>query len=294
MSTNADFQDIKIYPRFPDRVVIQWAVINAFQSGTYTFSIYRSENSSDDFTCITPVPLVNKYRFVDLLVPNTTYAGQNSLFTKNYYQIVMTMPDGTEVASVIVSTGAFTQRDVFLKVQEIQRKYKLLSERYIGVPTYLLKIRKYGENCPKCWDSVKHESRDSHCLTCYGVGKTGGYFAPELMTGHFEVSPQTEQITSERGGVDQQESNFRAIADPLIDPYDVLVEKDSNDRWIVYKQVQQTEHKRVSVSQIVTVREIPRSSVLYAFPIPEQDTFEPQVPDADALLSTHRDPGALE
>jgi hypothetical protein len=204
------------------------------------------------------------------------------------------MPDGTEIASDIVTTGAFTQRDVFLKVQEIQRKYKLLSERYIGVPTYLLKIKKYGENCPACWDNVKHESRDSHCPTCYGVGKTGGYFDPELITGHFEVSPQTEQTTSERGRVDQQESNFRAIADPLIDPYDVLVEKESNDRWLVYLQVQQTEHKRVSVSQIVTIRMIPRSHVIYGLLIPEQDTFEPQVPDADALLATHRDPGSLE
>jgi hypothetical protein len=294
MNTHADFQDIKVYPRFPDRVVLQWSVINAFQSGIYTFSIYRSDNPTSDFVCITPVPLVNKYRFVDLLVPNSQYTGQNSLFVKNYYQIVMTIPDGTEIASVIVSTGAFVPRDVFLKVQEIQRKYKMLSERYIGVPTYLLKVRKYGENCPQCWDEVKHESRDSHCPTCYGIGKTGGYFDPELLTGHFEVSPQTQQITPERGLIDHQEANFRAIADPVIDPYDILIEKDTNQRWSVFRQTQFTAHKRVLVSQIVAIREIPRSHVIYEFPIPEQDSFEPQVPDADALLATGRDPGDRE
>lgn len=294
MSVYADFQHLYIYPRFPDRVVLQWSVINAFQSGIYTFSIYRSENASDDFVCVTPVPLVNKYRFVDLLVPNSNYTGQNSLFVKTYYQIVMTMPDGTEIASNIVSTGMLAQHDVFLKVQEIQRKYKMLSERYIGVPTYLLKVRKYGENCPKCWDEVKHESRNSRCPVCYGIGKTGGYFDPELITGHFEVSPQTQQITPERGLLDFQESNFRSIADPLIDPYDVLVEKETNARWSVFRQVQQTEHKRVPVSQIVTVREIPRSHVVYEFPISEQDIVQPEVPNEHQVLATGRDPGGAE
>jgi hypothetical protein len=240
------------------------------------------------------VPLVNKYRFVDLLVPNSEHAGQNSLFVKTYYQIIMTMPNGIEIASIVVSTGAFAQREVFLKVQEIQRKYKMLSERYIGVPTYLLKVRKYGENCPKCWDEVKHESRDSHCPTCYGIGKVGGYFEPELITGHFEVNPQTQIITPDRGLIDHQETNFRSIADPIIDPYDVLVEKETNVRWSVFRQVQQTEHKRIPVSQIVTIRDIPRSHVIYEFPIPEQDSFEPQVPDSDALLNTGRDPGDRE
>ena len=294
MSTNADFQYVYVYPRFPDQVILQWNLANAFQSGIYKFNIYRSYSSDSDFRLITSVPLVDKYRFVDQLIPNAQYAGQNSLFVKNYYQVIVTTPDGTEVASPVVSTGVLAQRDVFLKVQEIQRKYKLLSQVYIGVETYLLKVRKYGENCSQCWDEIKHESRDSRCPVCFGQGKVGGYFQPALITGHFEVSPQTQQITPDRGLVEHQESNFRAVADPLIDQYDVLVEKERNARWSVFRQVQQTEHKRVPVSQIVTIREIPRSHVIYEFPITGQDVVAAPPLNEYAVLNTGQDTGGRE
>jgi hypothetical protein len=257
---------------YPDAVFVQWD-INADEPGAHLVDVARAEGPSGPWETIV-VGMRDAYNFVDNKFswnfppapPGSNGREGTNLFSLAraiYYQITVTPPSGPSNRfssdPTPVEPGLDT-RTRLLK-RKILRDQAVGYRRLNGVPLIVLKRRRWGERCSKCWDAATNQATLEHCLACFGTSYEGGYWTPTLIRGRREAAAVETQMTSD-GDSDMKLANFNVLDYPLIEYKDIIVDLVRNDRYQV-QRAHGTELKSVTVHQKVTASLLGRNSIEY-------------------------------
>jgi len=255
MSNNIDtfFSEIRMYPRYPDRVFVDWDLHNNSISGNYFFSIYLSTSPEDEFDLqnITPVINDNNYNFPFALLFKSEY-----LWVKIKCEI-----NNKEYWSNPIGLFYHLDRRHFLQAKEIMRQKDLVRSLNCGIKTFLRKRKTFGERCTSCIDEGTGMIDNSNCPICFGTKIIHGFGAPIEVYADIVENSVREVSPSELGTLD----GINAIAKftyPLVNRGDILIEEDRNRRWYVNK-VKFTSFKSVPVDQQIDVRLVSPKDIEY-------------------------------
>lgn len=163
-------------------------------------------------------------------------------------------------------TGSPRMRKRLQLIRRSQIRNALINlEKFSGANMAVLKRRHFGTRCSACTAPVIKEVLVSNCATCYGTGWVGGYFPPFQSTGRFIEAPVATNLETE-GYTHMQRAQLSIINFPRLEKDDVVVELDTNRRWVVTSMSSRT-LKRIMVTQDITVSELARTSVEYRVPV---------------------------
>lgn len=266
---------------FPTAVFVQWDVESS-EAGAFFVDIARSQSPDGPWEVIA-TGMRDAYNFVDNrfnlppAAPHTHGREPVNLFSlaRNiYYQITVTPPSGA--ANVFLSEPTPVEPGLDRRTRLLKRKilhdqavgYKRLN----GIPIIVLKRRRWGDRCPRCYDPVLKESTQEHCPICFGTAFLGGYWAPTLIRGRREAAAVETNITA-YGDSDIKMADFDILDYPLIEYKDIVVDLVRNDRYQV-QRVHRTELKSVTVHQKLATSLLGRNSVEYALLV-DPDTTPP-------------------
>lgn len=258
---------------FPTAVFIQWDVESG-ESGDFFVDVARSQSPTGPWETIA-TGLRDAYNFVDSqfnLPPATSRNGREpvnlfSLSREIYYQLTVTPPSGT--AGTFQSEPRPVEPGLDRRTRLLKRKilhdqavgYKRLN----GIPIAVLKRRRWGDRCPRCYDPVNKESTLEHCPACYGTSFLGGYWAPTYIRGRREAATVETNMTA-HGDSDRKLNDFNVLDYPLVEFKDLIVDLARNDRYEV-QRAHATELKSVTVHQKITASLLGRNSVEYSIPV---------------------------
>lgn len=144
---------------------------------------------------------------------------------------------------------------------------KIMRDQYIGfrflngLEAKVLKRRHFGTHCPICKDPLTDEILIYKCVNCYGTGWVGGFYTP--IATYMHIQPAAVQTdTTPVGNTAQVVTNIRLLSYPKVEKGDVLVEVNTNRRWIV-NEMRPSEVHRIIVHQDTLVDELSRDSIEY-------------------------------
>jgi hypothetical protein len=253
---------------YPTSVFIQWDV-ESDETGTFYVDVARAQSPEGPWEVIA-TGLRNAYNYIDNrfnLPPadprNNGREGVNlfSLARAIYYQLTVTPPSAVVFKSEATPVEPGLDRRTRLLKRKILHDQAVGYKRLNGVPLIVLKRRRWGDRCPKCYDPVTKESTLEHCSVCYGTAFVDGYWAPVLIRGRREAASVESQMTSS-GDSDVKLNDFNVLDYPLIEYKDIVVDLVRNDRYQVLR-VHHTELKSVTVHQKLTGTLLGRNSVEY-------------------------------
>jgi len=252
------FQEISVYPAFPNAVVIQWSLTDTSMPGTYRFQVERSGSPEGPWVTLTPTPVQDVYVFIDrevkLIVKENRY----------FYRVIFIDPSGRQFTSDAQDLLRNLKKHDFLLASEFNRKESLRLVQYVGVEAYLLKRKHYGERCTSCFDPATGKIVKSKCFCCYGTKYVGGYFPPIPI--YVEIQPFPKVSRLEAGGQGTSEqfvTSGRMPAYPLVARADIIVERENNRRWHIMKVVCDELRTVPVVQRLEEIREIARTDIEY-------------------------------
>lgn len=250
---------------------MQWDV-QSDESGDFFVDVARAEGPSGPWEVIA-TGLRDAYNFVDqqfnLPPPAPGTAGREnlnmfSLARVIYYQITVTPPSGTVNSFASEPTPVEPGLDTRTRLlkRKILHDQAVGYKRLNGIPLIVLKRRRWGDRCPKCYDPVTKESTLEHCPVCFGTSFVGGYWAPTLIRGRREVGTVTTNTTA-HGDADVEICDFNILDYPLVEYKDIVVDLVRNNRYEV-QRAHGTQLKSVTVTQKITASLLGRNSVEYS------------------------------
>lgn len=263
-------------PLFPTAVFLQWRVAAEHDDapGPYFYSVDRAGAPDGPWESVA-VSLRDVYSFVDdrfnLPPPSSGKAvregvNQFSLSRDIYYRVTVTDAQAQPLAvSPSLSVEPGLDRRTRLLKRKILYDESVAFRHLNGLQLYVLKRRQWGERCDVCWDPATKESTQEKCSTCFGTTYKGGYWTPVLIRGRRDPAPVQAQM-SPHGKTERRATAFTILDYPLIEQDDIIVERHTNERWIV-EMVTRTELKGVPVHQKATCSNLDRSSVQYTVPV---------------------------
>ena len=256
------FESVNVYPAFSKEICIEWKLSGVILPGNYLFEVERSGSPEGPFKSLTPVPIVNKFFFIDRTTP---------LLTKEnhpYYRVIVTLPSGKKITSEAKDLFRNLEKRQWLVLREITRKEILRFRKYVGIQAFILKLKHFGEKCSAgCVDPVSDQVTIADCTQCFGTRFDGGYEAP--IEAWVEVAPVINEKALRPDGLGMAEdfgSQVRLISYPLVTRGDIIVEADSNRRFHV-RAIQPSELRTVPVVQLVSVRQLSRTDIEYKIPL---------------------------
>ena len=254
-----------ITPVMTGGTLVEWSLHPQFaDAGPYTFQLQGGRtglHDADDWINLGAV-LSNTYSAVD---SEQRDFGQMQRW---HYRLKLSTSNGVYYSDPQAALGNLSQRDWSL-VREISRQALLRLKNGAGRKGFLLKRRLAGERCPECLDKQTDEILNSSCTVCYGTGFLDGYFAPfpcfyveqtpwKLRSHQDQMAPGNEQVTL--GG--------RMLAVPRVFSYDVWVDADTDQRWIIHGMQAEVEIRGLPVILYpVEMRLAPFTNVIYRFPL---------------------------
>lgn len=216
-----------------------------------------------------------------------------SLNREFWYRVVGTLSDGTKLVSLPMDNEGMVEpellrvgpvgihpRDeqtfpgpttVFSAHPKIDKRLRLISRvvirraatalRYFnGIEIAVFKRRHFGRRCT-CVDLKTKEVLYSNCTDCYGTGWEGGFY-PAIPTLGRLMDAEPAINTEVEGRTNVLRGRLSLINFPRIEKDDIIVELDSNRRWVV-NGTDDTHWRRRKVIQASTCTELARTSVFY-------------------------------
>jgi len=255
-------------PLHPNGVFLQWDLVNPTESGVYCFDVFRSGSTEGPWEQLV-FGKADAYNHLDVLATQPTPppfsqgdVNQLTLVRQIYYKVCAVPPSGRDNKAEVISNVEPRLEGRFkLLKRKILRDESQMLRKLNGVDVAVLKKRRWGVRCNKCFDKYTKEVVRANCTICWGTGFTGGYFTPVITLARRGVMSQSKQI-SQQGAVEVKVTHVTLLDAPKVESDDVLVFLQDNKRFIV-KEVMPTELKTVNVHQKLVVSELARSSVEY-------------------------------
>lgn len=154
------------------------------------------------------------------------------------------------------------QRRYLLYVAKLRRVYTAL-RLLNGCEVVLLKRRRFGTRCTVCRHAGTGHVLVTHCLNCYGTTWVGGFHTPLRTLAKLSPAPaQSQQV--DLGRITARTAEVRLLPVPVMEPDDVIVDLDNDQRWIV-RSVDENFFRKRSTSQDVACTLLARSAVEYQY-----------------------------
>lgn len=304
-----------VLPKYLDNsVLIQWELENPDpnQVTGVTFELQRSGSPKGEWT--SRATGLDTVWYEDIFADNaaTPEQEEENLFSLNrevWYRVIATFQDGTQLTSLPMDNEGMVEpelqrvrpvglhpRDdqtfpgpttVFSKHPTIDKRLRLVSRAVIrraslalryfnGIEVAVFKRRHFGKRCT-CVDLKTKEVLVANCEDCYGTGWIGGFF-PSIQTLGRLMDSEPAINTEAEGRTNIMRGRLTLINFPRIEKDDVLVELDSNRRWVV-NGTDDRHFRRRKITQGVTCTELARTSVYYHMDIGAETLLPPDEPD---------------
>jgi hypothetical protein len=300
-----------VLPHYPREIHIQWDVedVDPTLTDGMTFEVQRSGSPRGEWN--PRASMLETVYYTDTFAddPNAPEQREENLLSLNrevWYRVVATLSNGTKLASLPMDNEGMVEpelqrvrpiglhpRDeqtfpnpvtVFSKHPRIDKRLRLISRAVIrrdamalryfnGIEIAVLKRRHFGMRCG-CIEPFTKEVLVSNCADCYGTGWLGGFY-PSIVTLGRLMDTEPHINTEAEGRTNIVRGRLTLINFPRIEKDDVLVELDSNRRWVV-NGTDDVHFRRRKVTQGVTCTELARSSVFYCVPV-DLPPLEPEV-----------------
>ena len=261
---------------FPFGYYVQWTVgdLDPAESGSFKFSLYRSGGPNGPWETL--FEGVDQYSYLDKFnaVPSTFDELQpNSMrmFMEPFYRVVCTLPSGGTAEEIDQTRPQTTDRKMAQYLRKTQRDFRL-SLKFNGTRVIVLKKRRWGTRCLKCFDRRTKEVVRPNCRECWGTGFVEGFWAPFLTYARSSTTQNTSVITPSQKS-DANDCTFWLPDYPQLERDDVIVRLADQRRFRVDQQVE-TQIQLNSVHQEVGSQQIPMDNVVYRIPV-DPDTLSP-------------------
>lgn len=182
-----------------------------------------------------------------------------SLAREVYYRVRV----GDEFSAPRRVEPELPKRTAMLK-RKMQYDLRLGLRAFNGVRGSILKRRRWGPHCTACYDTASRESTFEHCSQCFGTTYVSGYWDPVLVLMRRETAPVQTQ-TAPRGNTEQKYAGFTLLDYPALERDDVIVEVETDARWLVDISTPTT-LRGVPVHQKAVCSELARDAVEYQVP----------------------------
>lgn len=250
-----------IYEPVTGGVFVQWTVTSP-PTTPVPFTLLRSGSPAGPFEVVQAG--IDANHFYDKHVPvagDEQTPAQRSLQMSRYYAV-----EGGGVRSTAVPVGdSLPQRQALLR-RKIQRDIAVGFRVGSGIPWLVLARRRWGINCPACYDKLTKSVTNTRCTTCYGTRYVGGYHDPYRISARKgTTNPQVS--VAPQGNVEVNQIEITMLDYPSVQVDDVFVEERQNRRYVV-QHVARTELRGVPVHQKLVVSELARDSIEYQIPVP--------------------------
>jgi len=258
-------QIVRVAPHGRNSLVLQWQLAEELRSiGSVTFKIELSGSPMG------PWELVAE-NIVDTFVYEDINFKTYSMLKDKYYRV--SSQDGEFVSDPHPVRGSMRSRQ-FLVWRKILNDETVMLKKGNGVQIAIVKRRHWGEKCT-CIDQKTGLIVKPDCDTCKGTKYIGGYFSPTFTWGN--IQPST--VGTDRGAPGSvpeiETSQGFILSFPLIFKDDILVEMDTNKRWLVVS-AKPTELQRNAVHQDIVLSRLPEADEAYKVDI--QWPYHKQVP----------------
>jgi hypothetical protein len=259
---------------YPNAVFVQWNIYPD-EDGVHLVDVARSGAPDGPWEPVAQ-SLANAYQYLDSHFnlpppPRSTDIREGlhffSLTRDVYYRVTVTPPSGptNEFTSSPTPIEPGLDRRTRLFKRKILRDEATAFRRLNGIPIIALKRRHWGTRCRDCYDPGLREGTMEHCRTCYGTTFEGGYWSSVLIRGRRSPAPVQTQI-SEKGKSELNLVTFITLDYPHLEPDDLLVDVQRNDRFLV-QIVTPTLLKTVVVHQTLTASLVERGATEYEVPV---------------------------
>lgn len=251
---------------------VMWALKNTFNDPLpwlFQLQVSRVANQNAD-----------DWENVGLPVENTCYAidpdQQNFAQGVNdtFYRIRLSTTNATYYSDPVGKQGILSVRDWRL-AREVIRQERVRN-RLAASDGYLLKRRVTGQDCPRCLDLQTNEVTDPYCPQCYGTGKACGYYYPMACV-WADTQPISRGLNLDdqnvRGPVRDITQSARMLMLPLIDEWDVWINRKTDDRYFIHQIDNIAEWRGVPLIASVKMRPLAYTHVVYTIAIPQQDAW---------------------
>jgi hypothetical protein len=221
-------------------------------------------------------PLSGEWDNVGLPQENAFYAvdSEQRVWGKtqwSHYRVKLTTPAGHYFSQPTNLLGILNHRDWRI-AREIVRKERLRN-RLATSDGYLLKRRFSGAKCTQCVDLQTDDVRNPDCTECWGTGYQCGYYYP-MPCIWADLSPRVahKEIdnAAARGTVKDVVVTARMLMLPLLETYDVWVNKKTDDRYFVHQIQSVAEFRGCPLIANVELRPAAYHDIIYEIPIPQE------------------------
>ena len=264
-------KDIKVFTLDRDSLTISWSLESSVADPSlYTVAVLRSSSEAGPYSVLSSelgAGSINSYE--------DTSVNLHSRFREYFYRVRATetatgstQTYGSAPLQAIVSGeepgSVFLEAFPDLEALEAIRRFDLVAKEYAGRRVLVLTNRSEGTHCTNCWDLLKRRRKFSNCATCYGTGRTSGYFSPAEC---YAVKPPGKEVAALTPLFELQPNDavMWFSSTPRLSPRDLVIDADGR-RWRVL-QVEKSEKLWALTRQTAQLREITKDQVEYDVPI---------------------------
>lgn len=253
---------------FPYGYFVQWTVsdVPPAETGTFLFTLERSGGPEGPWTTI--LTASDQYAFTDrfdsiLSTADELQPNSLRLYQEVHYRVTCTTPTGKVLTTKEETTPHTASRKMQQYLRKGQRDFRL-TLKYNGTPIGVLKKRRWGVRCPKCFDKPTKEVVRTNCPVCWSTGFTGGYWAPFFTKARRNVSSNSSTITPAQKS-DANDASFWIPDYPSLERDDLIVSFSDQRRFRIDVSIE-TQIQLNTVHQEVTAVQLPNDHPMMRYP----------------------------
>lgn len=150
------------------------------------------------------------------VVPVST---SNVLGVSATYDADYTSPERTQT-SVFRGHGQVAQSIASMRT----RAFEIRAQMLMGQEVVVLKRRRWGTRCPRCWREGARAVVNGTCSVCYGTGYQGGYHTPVYCHAVMRVDGPVQLQRTDSGAAQPSSGRATLPSFPIVDCEDFVVE----------------------------------------------------------------------
>ena len=250
----------KVLPVYPEYMHVQWSIEDP-NGAVGHIDVLRSGSPEGPFEIIEAKLSGDTYFYQDYKV------AKHGLSQNFWYRINVTSgikPDES-VLSEPLSVEFGVQPHRYRITRKARHDLYVTLSRLNGSVYTVLKRKRFGPRCTTCFNEFTQDVLLSSCGECYGTSYQEGYHDPISIWGKLDPTVIQQQFGTQ-GVSEMSMMGFVTLDYPLIDLEDIIVENQTNRRFLV-RQKMQTQVSGIPVHQDLQLSELARSAIEYSIPV---------------------------
>ena len=245
----ARIADQAVYFRSRGALDVEWD-IQGLLNPAPTVDIHRSESPSGPWQELVAGLDESLHAYRDHFV------GTSSLSNRLYYRI--TVHDGGDT---LVGDPFYLGN----KASPTASRTFTLNNMYMrraGYPCAFFVLRRLGDPCPDCGADNFGTPANPRCSTCYGTGKSGGYYSPVLNMVCIEGPDQNRKMSTSGEMAEKLVRRFWTTNTPTLEGGDLMQDAE-NTMWKITGDVIATRCQGHITRQMFAAAPLTREDVTY-------------------------------